>query len=185
MRIELDIYILICLLFIALIPKAIFLLDDRRYITGGLLILLGCCGFLSLFTSVAFCDPQFWRAEWLALSGAGDPFRCDDRGKLGGMYNPPFCGNSLVEVGSTDPVAAVPDRDKQIAIIGASAEGSSIRSIERMTGIHRDTIMCLGVKVGKGCADLLNGPTSAIQPFPAGASIQFDLTDERRKTKYD
>jgi len=31
--------------------------------------------------------------------------------------------------------------DKQITVIAAPAEGSSIRSIERMTGIHRDTIM--------------------------------------------
>jgi transposase-like protein len=30
---------------------------------------------------------------------------------------------------------------KQIAIIAALAEGSSIRSIERITGVHRDTIM--------------------------------------------
>lgn len=46
--------------------------------------------------------------------------------------------------------------DKQIAIIGALAEGSSIRSIERITGIHRDTIMRLGVRVGKGCEMLLD-----------------------------
>jgi len=31
------------------------------------------------------------------------------------------------------------------------AEGSSIRSIERITGIHRDTIMRLGVRVGNAC----------------------------------
>lgn len=41
--------------------------------------------------------------------------------------------------------------DKKIAVIGALAEGSSIRSIERITGVHRDTIMRLGVKVGQGC----------------------------------
>jgi len=46
--------------------------------------------------------------------------------------------------------------DKQVAIIGALAEGSSIRAIERMTGLHRDTIMRLGVRVGKGCQALLN-----------------------------
>jgi uncharacterized protein YerC len=38
---------------------------------------------------------------------------------------------------------------KQVAVISALAEGNSIRSIERMTGIHRDTIMRLGVKVGE------------------------------------
>ena len=41
-------------------------------------------------------------------------------------------------------MANVLNTDKQIAIIGALAEGSSIRSIERMTGVHRDTIMRLG-----------------------------------------
>jgi hypothetical protein len=48
-------------------------------------------------------------------------------------------------------MANVLNKDKQIAIIGALAEGSSIRSIERLTGVHRDTIMRLGVKAGKGC----------------------------------
>jgi hypothetical protein len=46
--------------------------------------------------------------------------------------------------------------DKQTAIIAALAEGSSIRSIERITGVHRDTIMRLGVKVGKGCESLMD-----------------------------
>ncbi len=46
--------------------------------------------------------------------------------------------------------------DKQVQIISALAEGSGIRQIERMTGVHRDTIMRLGVRVGKGCASLLD-----------------------------
>lgn len=41
-------------------------------------------------------------------------------------------------------------------VIGALAEGSSIRSIERITGIHRDTIMRLGVKIGQGCKRVLD-----------------------------
>jgi len=45
---------------------------------------------------------------------------------------------------------------KQVAVISALAEGSGLRQIERMTGVHRDTIMRLGVRVGKGCADLLD-----------------------------
>jgi len=46
--------------------------------------------------------------------------------------------------------------EKQVAIISALAEGSGIRQIERITGVHRDTIMRLGVRVGKGCATLLD-----------------------------
>lgn len=52
-------------------------------------------------------------------------------------------------------MANVLSTDKKIAVIGALAEGSSIRSIERITGVHRDTIMRLGVKVGQGCTALM------------------------------
>src|SRR6266705_6040251 len=53
-------------------------------------------------------------------------------------------------------MANVLSTDKQIAVIRALAEGTSIRSIERMTGIHRDTIMRLGVRIGQGCAKVLD-----------------------------
>lgn len=53
-------------------------------------------------------------------------------------------------------MANVLNTDKQIAIIAALTEGSSIRSIERMTGVHRDTIMRLGVRVGQGCKALMD-----------------------------
>ncbi|HEY6168426.1 MAG TPA: hypothetical protein VI454_10330 [Verrucomicrobiae bacterium] len=47
--------------------------------------------------------------------------------------------------------------DKQVTVIGSLVEDSSIRAIERATGIHRDSIMRLGVKVGQGCAQVLDG----------------------------
>jgi IS1 transposase len=53
-------------------------------------------------------------------------------------------------------MANVLNKQKQIAIVGALAEGASIRSIERITGIHRDTIMRLGVRVGNSCQKLLD-----------------------------
>jgi len=53
-------------------------------------------------------------------------------------------------------MANVLPREKQIAVIAALAEGSSIRAIERMTGINRNTIMSLGVRVGQGCAKILD-----------------------------
>jgi IS1 family transposase len=46
--------------------------------------------------------------------------------------------------------------EKKIAVIAALAEGMAIRQIERMTEIHRDTIMRLGVKVGQGCALIMD-----------------------------
>lgn len=53
-------------------------------------------------------------------------------------------------------MANVLGKDKQITVVSALAEGSSIRSIERMTGVNRNTIMNLGVRVGKGCTALLD-----------------------------
>lgn len=47
-------------------------------------------------------------------------------------------------------------REKQIAVISALAEGMAIRQVERMTEIHRDTIMRLGVRVGQGCARIMD-----------------------------
>lgn len=41
--------------------------------------------------------------------------------------------------------------EKQIQILNALVEGCSIRSTERMTGVHRDTIMRLLVKAGDQC----------------------------------
>ena len=39
-------------------------------------------------------------------------------------------------------------------VVSLLCEGNSIRSIERVTGIHRDTIMRLGVRVGQACAKI-------------------------------
>lgn len=46
--------------------------------------------------------------------------------------------------------------EKQSAAVSMLCEGNSIRSVERMTGVHRDTVMRLGVRVGKACRDLLD-----------------------------
>ncbi len=53
-------------------------------------------------------------------------------------------------------MANVLDKQKQQAIIHLLVEGNSIRSIERLTGVHRDTIMRLAVKVGGKCKTFLN-----------------------------
>jgi len=47
-------------------------------------------------------------------------------------------------------------KEKQLAVISALVEGCSIRSTERMTGVHRDTIMRLLNRVGEGCQRLLD-----------------------------
>jgi IS1 family transposase len=47
-------------------------------------------------------------------------------------------------------------REKQLAVLGALVEGCSVRSTERMTGVHRDTICRFLVRLGEGCANLLD-----------------------------
>jgi IS1 family transposase len=47
-------------------------------------------------------------------------------------------------------------KEKQLAVISALVEGCSIRSTERMTGVHRDTIMRLLNRVGENCQRILD-----------------------------
>jgi len=46
--------------------------------------------------------------------------------------------------------------DKKLTILDAMVEGNSIRSTERMTGVHRDTIMRLTARTGEQCRDFLD-----------------------------
>jgi len=46
------------------------------------------------------------------------------------------------------------ETEKKVLAVSMLAEGSSIRAIERVTNIHRDTIMRLGVRVGTACAKI-------------------------------
>jgi len=45
--------------------------------------------------------------------------------------------------------------EKKLAVIASLLEGNSVRSTERMTGVHRDTICRLLVETGDNCAGLL------------------------------
>lgn len=46
--------------------------------------------------------------------------------------------------------------EKKVLTVSLLSEGTSIRSIERITGVHRDTIMRLGVRVGEACHHILD-----------------------------
>ena len=47
-------------------------------------------------------------------------------------------------------------KERQIQVLNALIEGCSIRSTERMTGVHRDTIMRLLVKTGDKCQKIMD-----------------------------
>src|SRR5882757_2954485 len=46
--------------------------------------------------------------------------------------------------------------EKKVAVISMLAEGSSIRSIERITGVNQNTIMSLSVRVGNACKKIMD-----------------------------
>lgn len=85
------------------------------------------------------------------------------------LLTTPYYCNTLIAIGRL-AMANILSTDKQIAVVSALAEGSSIRSIERITGVHRDTIMRLGVRVGKGCARVLDAEMRNL-PY---RQLQFD-----------
>ena len=53
-------------------------------------------------------------------------------------------------------MANILKKEKQIAVISALAEGSSIRSIERVSGVNQNTIMTLGKRVGYACEKIMD-----------------------------
>lgn len=42
--------------------------------------------------------------------------------------------------------------DRQVEDASLLTEAASVRAVERLTVIHRDTIMRLGLRIGSGCA---------------------------------
>ena len=55
-----------------------------------------------------------------------------------------------------ESVANVLRREKQIEVLRLLVEGNSIRSTERLTGVHRDTIMRLVCRFGEACRSFLD-----------------------------
>jgi IS1 family transposase len=122
-----------CILFIfgAALLKLSFYLADGPHTFGSRLLYVGC-GLLAV--------ASIW--ESINLVGRFIVTRKHLHSYWFSYYN-----KSMPNILSTH---------KQIAVIASLCEGSSIRSIERITGVHRDTIMRLGVRVGQGCAALMD-----------------------------
>ena len=55
---------------------------------------------------------------------------------------------------ATPPVANVLSDEHRLRVLAALVDGNSIRAVERMTDVHRDTIMRFGVLVGTGAQRL-------------------------------
>ena len=71
---------------------------------------------------------------------------------------------------------------RRTQIINCLVEGNSIRSTERMTDTHRDTIMRLMVEVGDGCAALMDEQMRDL-PIAGGSSVtKFGRSAGKKQT---
>lgn len=75
---------------------------------------------------------------------------------------------------------------QQVQVIALLVEGMSLRSIHRLTGIHRDTILRLSIAVGEACDRLHDATMRNLQP----ACLQFDeqwtfIHTKQRRLKTD
>src|SRR5437899_314397 len=46
--------------------------------------------------------------------------------------------------------------EKKVSVVSMLAEGSSIRAIERITGVNQNTIMSLGLRIGAACKQIMD-----------------------------
>jgi IS1 family transposase len=84
-------------------------------------------------------------------------------------------------------MANILPRDKQVEIIAALCEGVTIRAVERLTGVHRDTVMRLGARVGAGCAALHDRTMRNLQigRIEIDEAWSYVAKKQRRVTKED
>jgi len=71
--------------------------------------------------------------------------------------------------------------DKQVRIISALTEGCSIRSTERLTDTHRDTVMRLSARVGDGCTRLHDRLMRDLQVNAIELDEQWDFIGKKQK----
>jgi IS1 family transposase len=174
----------LCLLFFAL-TMWLFFVKATRTSNGWHVLGIFLLGFICFLFTIEFADSASafgcagWRSIWTNALCAYSYRYCrnaDQNQSHGGHTVPqkyPLTTDNywgtVMCIGRTQMANVLP-RAKQVAVISALAEGSGIRQIERMTGINRNTIMNLGVRVGKGCASLLD---AKMRELPC-QRLQFD-----------
>jgi IS1 family transposase len=76
-------------------------------------------------------------------------------------------------------------KDKQVAVIAALTEGCSIRATERITDVHRDTIMRLGVRIGDGCERLHDAMMRNLQVNLIQMDEQWSFIGKKQKRVHE
>jgi IS1 family transposase len=71
--------------------------------------------------------------------------------------------------------------ETQVRVVAALTEGCSIRSVERLTEVHRDSVMRLSVRVGEGCARLHDRLMRDLQVNVIELDEQWDFIGKKQK----
>jgi hypothetical protein len=71
--------------------------------------------------------------------------------------------------------------ESQVRVISALTEGVSIRSTERLTGVNRNTIMSLGLRVGEGCERLHDRTMRDLQVNLIELDEQWDFVAKKQR----
>jgi IS1 family transposase len=77
-------------------------------------------------------------------------------------------------------MANVLKREKQMLAMRLLVEGNSIRATERITGVHRDTIMKHLVRFGKGCEELLDRSLRRLAPMHVEIDEQWTWVGKKQ-----
>ena len=75
--------------------------------------------------------------------------------------------------------------EKQVQVIAAITEGCSIRSTERLTGVNRNTVMSLGLRVGEGCERLHDRLMRDLQVNLIELDEQWDFVAKKQRHVQD
>lgn len=84
-------------------------------------------------------------------------------------------------------MANVLSRTKQEMVIRCLVDGASVRATERISSVHRDTILRLMVRIGEGCQRLMDREIRDLtcQRIQVDEIWSFGGKKQRRLTTYD
>ena len=72
--------------------------------------------------------------------------------------------------------------ERKAQVVGALVEGASIRSVERMTGVHRDTITKLVLRMGKASQRLLDERVRGVHCDQLQLDEMWAFVGKKRRT---
>lgn len=76
-------------------------------------------------------------------------------------------------------------KEKQVMVVSLLAEGNGIRSIERVTGVNRDTVMKLGIRVGNACQGLLDAKMRNLESKQIQVDELWSFIQKKEAQKQD